>query len=148
MHTIGSAVLARLLTRWNTFMRSTCVSVLALTLLTCCGHAQMMPGQPAWVTPAPIPADGKFYQAESTRVMAALLKKIYSETDPVFDPTKQAKRSQPSPPAYRHWRSAEVEKLEITWPTSHMVQSFTDIPADQTVFLREGDKSLVRIRKQ
>ena len=75
-------------------MRSTCISVLALTLLTCCGHAQMMPGQPAWVTPAPIPADGKFYQAESTRVMAALLKKIYSETDSVFDATKQAQRAQ------------------------------------------------------
>ena len=75
-------------------MRSTCISVLALPLLTCCGYAQMMPGQPAWVTPAPIPADGKFYQAESTRVMAALLKKIYSETDWVFDATKQAQRAQ------------------------------------------------------
>ena len=41
-----------------------------------------------------------------------------------------------------------VEKLEVTWPTSHIVQSFTNIPADQTLFLREGDKSLITIRRQ
>jgi hypothetical protein len=75
-------------------MRSTCISVLALPLLTYCGYAQMMPGQPAWVTPAPVPLDSKVFQAESTRVMAALLKKIYSETDWVFDATKQAQRAQ------------------------------------------------------
>ena len=45
-------------------MRSTCISVLALPLLTYCGYAQMMPGQPAWVTPAPVPLDSKVFQAE------------------------------------------------------------------------------------
>jgi FG-GAP-like repeat/ASPIC and UnbV len=59
-------------------------------------HSSMpMPhDDPAWVTPAPIPADGRFYQAESTKAMAALLKKIYSNTDFRFDATKQAQRAQ------------------------------------------------------
>ena len=39
----------------------------------------------------------------------------------------------------------KVEKLEVTWPASRMVQTFTNIAADQSVSLREGDKSLVRI---
>ena len=77
-------------------MRSTCLSILAILgfmLLVCGGHAQAMPGQPAWLTPAPVPLDRKVFQAESTRVMEALLKKIYSETDWVFDATKQAQRA-------------------------------------------------------
>jgi FG-GAP-like repeat/ASPIC and UnbV len=49
---------------------------------------------PAWVTPVPTPTEGPVYQAESTRAMAALLKKIYSETDFRFDATKQALRAQ------------------------------------------------------
>jgi hypothetical protein len=36
----------------------------------------------------------------------------------------------------------KVEKLEVTWPTSHLVQTFTNINADQSVSLREGDKAL------
>jgi hypothetical protein len=36
----------------------------------------------------------------------------------------------------------KVEKLEVTWPTTHLVQTFTNITADQSVSLREGDKAL------
>ena len=58
--------------------------------------AQMpMPTQqdPAWVTPVPMPADGKIYQAESTKAMSALLAKIYRDSDWKTDPTKQAQRA-------------------------------------------------------
>jgi hypothetical protein len=36
----------------------------------------------------------------------------------------------------------KVEKLEVMWPTSHLSQTFTNIAADQSVSLREGDKTL------
>ncbi len=74
------------------FPKGICFLLLALST----ANAQMqmpMPQSPAWVTPAPIPADGKFYQAESTRVMAALLTKIYRDSDWKTDPTKQAQRA-------------------------------------------------------
>ena len=58
------------------------------------GSMPMANENPAWVTPVPMPTDGPVYQAESTRAMAALLKKIYSETDFRFDATKQAQRAQ------------------------------------------------------
>ncbi len=47
----------------------------------------------AWVTPVPMPADGRIYQAESTRKMAALLARIYKDSDWKTDPTKQAQRA-------------------------------------------------------
>ena len=58
------------------------------------GSMPMANENPAWVTLVPIPPNGSVYQAESTRVMATLLKKIYSETDFRFDATKQAQRAQ------------------------------------------------------
>ena len=32
-----------------------------------------------------------------------------------------------------------VDKIEVTWPTSHRTQTFTNIKADQAFHLREGD---------
>ncbi len=53
----------------------------------------MPPRNPAWITPALLPAGGKFFQAESTHAMSALLAKIYSDSDWKTDPTKQAERA-------------------------------------------------------
>jgi FG-GAP-like repeat/ASPIC and UnbV len=58
------------------------------------GSTPMAHDDPAPVTPVHLPTDGSVYQAESTKAMAALLKKIYSETDFRFDATKQALRAQ------------------------------------------------------
>jgi hypothetical protein len=57
-------------------------------------HMPMAHQDPGWVTPVPPAAAGQVYQADSTKAMAALLKKIYSETDFRFDATKQAQRAQ------------------------------------------------------
>ncbi|NYF78310.1 CRTAC1 family protein [Granulicella arctica] len=69
--------------------------LLAATLASpLCGQRSMpMQQDPAWVTPVPMPADGKIYQAESTKKMAALLQRIYRDTDWKVDPTKQAQRA-------------------------------------------------------
>ena len=71
--------------------------VLALALVFVMSlHGQMsmpMSQAPDWVTPVPTPADGKLYQAESTKAMAALLQRIYRDTDWKTDPTKQAQRA-------------------------------------------------------
>ena len=56
------------------------------------GSMPMANENPAWVTPVPIPTSGQVYQAESTRAMATLLKKIYSETDFRFDATMSSIR--------------------------------------------------------
>jgi hypothetical protein len=80
----------------------TCVRHLVWPLTLCIaialgqthGSMPMANENPAWVTPAPMPSEGPVYQAESTKAMATLLKKIYSETDFRFDATKQAQRAQ------------------------------------------------------
>ncbi len=80
----------------------TCVRHLVWPLTLCIaiavgqthGSMPMANENPAWVTPVPMPTEGRVYQAESTKAMATLLKKIYSETDFRFDATKQAQRAQ------------------------------------------------------
>jgi hypothetical protein len=80
----------------------TCIRPLVWPLTLCIaiaigqthGSMPMTHDDPARVTPVPMPNDGPVYQAESTKAMGALLKKIYSETDFRFDATKQALRAQ------------------------------------------------------
>ena len=38
--------------------------------------------------------------------------------------------------------ATEVASIVITWPTSHTIQRFTDLQADQTIYIREGDAQL------
>ncbi len=75
------------------FPRGVCIFLL---LAVGTANAQMsMPisQAPDWVTPAPVPAGGKYFQAQSTKAMAALLARIYHESDWKTDPTKQAERA-------------------------------------------------------
>jgi FG-GAP-like repeat/ASPIC and UnbV len=39
-------------------------------------------------------------------------------------------------------KATEVEKLEVTWPTTKLTQTFRDVPADRMFHLREGETEL------
>jgi hypothetical protein len=72
-----------------------CLFLILIPLFTVFSGAQSMSMQqnPAWVTPVPLPANGAIYQAESTKKMAALLQRIYRDSDWKTDPTRQAQRA-------------------------------------------------------
>jgi hypothetical protein len=86
------ATMRRPIVRWLVLLLP--LGIAGLISAQIAGDMPMPHQNPAWVTPASMPAGGKVYQAESTTKMAALLKKIYSQTDWRFDATKQAQRAQ------------------------------------------------------
>jgi hypothetical protein len=45
-------------------------------------------------------------------------------------------------------KNAEIEQIEVVWPTSKLVQQFHDVKANQTYRLREGDGSLVAVARR
>jgi hypothetical protein len=44
--------------------------------------------------------------------------------------------------------AARVESVEVSWPTSHTVQKFSDIAVDQFYRLREGDAKLTPVERK
>ena len=43
-------------------------------------------------------------------------------------------------------KAAHIDEIEVTWPTSRLVQKFRELPVDRAFHLREGSSTLVPLR--
>ncbi len=43
-------------------------------------------------------------------------------------------------------KAERISEIEVTWPTSKLVQKFHDLPVDRAFHLREGEAALVPVQ--